>query len=150
MYVVPSLNRFVTFRHLPFCKAAREQVLVELLWVPFRGSFENHASERSLPHFSSGIAITATSATTGCSINVFSRSAELIHPDWTRSFVRSVMRMKPSRLTERDVTAAQPAVFSELVGRDRHVVVGARDGGPARMNLANVLPVPRLLAFVSP
>ena len=55
------------------------------------------ASGRSL-HFSSGMAITAASAMAGCAISAFSRSTELIHspPLLTRSFVRSVMRTKPS------------------------------------------------------
>ena len=53
------------------------------------------ASGRSL-HLSSGMAMTAASATAGCAISAFSRSTELIHspPDLIRSLVRSVMRRK--------------------------------------------------------
>jgi len=48
-------------------------------------------------HFSSGIAITAASATAEWPISAFSRSTEEIHspPDLITSFERSLIAMKP-------------------------------------------------------
>ena len=55
-----------------------------------------HASGRSV-HRSSGLAITAASATAGCAISSPSRSTDEIHspPDLITSFERSEMRMNP-------------------------------------------------------
>src|SRR5207302_11022431 len=59
------------------------------------------ASGRS-SHFTSGIAITAASATAGCAISAFSSSTDEIHspPDLITSFERSLIWMYPRGLIE--------------------------------------------------
>ena len=60
-------------------------------------SFSTTTAIGRSPHLSSGIAITAASATAACPIRRFSMSTDEIHspPDLTRSLVRSVIRRQP-------------------------------------------------------
>ena len=99
------------------------------------------ASGRS-PQRSSGIAITAASATAGWAISRFSRSTEEIHspPDLTRSLERSQIRRLPdSSIATTSPVANQPSsvYFSSLAA-----VIGACHPRPADLELAHRLVVP--------
>ena len=99
-------------------------------------------------HFGCLTPITAASAISGCAIARFSSSIELIHspPDLMTSLERSVICMKPSA----SMVATSP-VKNQPSGRSLsvHLVIAARDPGPADQQIAKSLAVVRQILVVA-
>ena len=87
-------------------------MLTQILGLGGGASRNTTAASGRSPQRSSGIAITAASATAGWAINRFSRSTDEIHspPDFTRSLERSqIFRFPPSSIVTTSPVTNQPS-----------------------------------------